>query len=130
MRPSAIKKKNKYSSERLHGPFSKPNKKSERLVLCILPMSVSIKQHVIKKGEHLTIFHFSLSTVFAGWVFISLYGKEISLDKIRIRTGSYPQIAYSQYYAPRCYLIGLVIKTYDIIILNRMKRETKDTQRN
>ena len=51
MRPSAIKKKNKYSSERLHGPFSKPNKKSERLVLCILPMSVSIKQHVIKKGE-------------------------------------------------------------------------------
>lgn len=87
MRPSAIKKKNKYSSERLHGPFSKPNKKSERLVLCILPMSVSIKQHVIKKGEHLTIFHFSLSTVFAGWVFISLYGKEISLDKIRIRTG-------------------------------------------
>lgn len=29
MRPSARKKKNKYSSERLHGPLSKPNKKSE-----------------------------------------------------------------------------------------------------
>ena len=80
MRPSARKKKNKYSSERLHGPLSKPNKKSERLVLCIMSMTISIKQHVIKKGEHETIFHFFLSTVFTMWVFISLYGKKKSAE--------------------------------------------------